>query len=264
MAPKIVQRTHLEGFNKKTPSLVCSAWAILMSKYLYLDEVSLEVSLKDLDEDVGFVLVTQTISGATELGNFVKHFEKSLVTILSSAITNNWGNVANGELFQLNKRVVVKLAGSTEEKRVGDQKHRVKYEPVIWAEGEQVQLGLQCSEQNDHGNGAERVLGQLKHILEQANAMQHNPSTLLSNISLFNPDEFEKLWKRNSKVPPAVEACVHEMIKHATNRQPEKQAIHSWDGQLTFRQLDELSTCLAHHLVDLGVSPGRIVPLCFE
>ncbi len=46
--------------------------------------------------------------------------------------------------------------------------------------------------------------------------------------------------------------------------QPNEPAICAWDGELTYHELDELSTRLAHHLTKLGIQPENVVPLCFE
>ncbi|KAL6236485.1 hypothetical protein BDW75DRAFT_229417 [Aspergillus navahoensis] len=41
-------------------------------------------------------------------------------------------------------------------------------------------------------------------------------------------------------------------------------AVCSWDGDLTYGELDDLSLRLAHHLVSLGVGPEKYVLSCFE
>ncbi|KAL2867724.1 non-ribosomal peptide synthetase [Aspergillus lucknowensis] len=41
-------------------------------------------------------------------------------------------------------------------------------------------------------------------------------------------------------------------------------AVRSWDGDLTYGELDDLSLRLAHHLVQLGVGPEKFVLSCFE
>lgn len=38
----------------------------------------------------------------------------------------------------------------------------------------------------------------------------------------------------------------------------------SWDGDLTYGELDDLSSRLAHHLVELGVHPEAFVLSCFQ
>ncbi|KAG8408240.1 putative NRPS-like protein biosynthetic cluster [Metarhizium acridum] len=49
-----------------------------------------------------------------------------------------------------------------------------------------------------------------------------------------------------------------------TQRQPDAPAGCAWDGDWTYAELDEVSTRLADYLIDKGVKPDVIVPLCFE
>ncbi|KAK2738486.1 Non-ribosomal peptide synthetase [Myotisia sp. PD_48] len=72
------------------------------------------------------------------------------------------------------------------------------------------------------------------------------------------------IWAWNSTAPEPVEACVHGLVKRSVCEQPLAPAICSRDGDLTYRELDTLSSNLAYRLVDLGVSPGHNVILCFE
>ncbi|CAG8962444.1 hypothetical protein HYFRA_00014075 [Hymenoscyphus fraxineus] len=46
--------------------------------------------------------------------------------------------------------------------------------------------------------------------------------------------------------------------------QPESSAICSWDGELSYKELNELSSTLAHHLVDHGAGPESLVGICFN
>lgn len=75
-------------------------------------------------------------------------------------------------------------------------------------------------------------------------------------------EDLRKIWSWNATVPESVEACVHDLI---TERMLlEAPAVCAWDGELTYGELDTLSSRLAYHLVGLGVGPEVIVPLCFE
>lgn len=58
--------------------------------------------------------------------------------------------------------------------------------------------------------------------------------------------------------------CIHTLIAEQVRWRPDAQAICSWDGNLTYKEMDDLSTLLAQHLIDIGVKNGDIVPLCFE
>ena len=57
---------------------------------------------------------------------------------------------------------------------------------------------------------------------------------------------------------------MHDMVSERAQQFPDKVAIDSWDGTLTFGQIDHYSTFMAQSLVAEGVRPHDIVPLCFE
>ncbi|EFQ93183.1 hypothetical protein PTT_09507 [Pyrenophora teres f. teres 0-1] len=75
---------------------------------------------------------------------------------------------------------------------------------------------------------------------------------------------WEQLWAWNQDVPPAIEQCVHDLFAKQARARPNAPAIFAWDGELTYGELDALSTKLAGHLTQLGVKPEDVVPLCFE
>ncbi|KAI5457580.1 hypothetical protein BGZ63DRAFT_427622 [Mariannaea sp. PMI_226] len=91
-----------------------------------------------------------------------------------------------------------------------------------------------------------------------------SPSRRIKELSLLGDVELEKIWKWNSTVPEPLEQCVHEIIEAKARSHPDAPAICAWDGELTYGELDKLTTRLAGRLVDLGVRPNAIVPLCFE
>ncbi|KAH7245532.1 hypothetical protein BKA59DRAFT_397427 [Fusarium tricinctum] len=74
----------------------------------------------------------------------------------------------------------------------------------------------------------------------------------------------ETLLQWNADIPISVDKTVHELIKARTVLQPDAPAICSWDDNLTYGQLDTLSTSLAHHLSGLHVGPHDFVALCFD
>ncbi|KUL81561.1 hypothetical protein ZTR_09189, partial [Talaromyces verruculosus] len=90
------------------------------------------------------------------------------------------------------------------------------------------------------------------------------PEVQLKELSTVTPADRVILWDWNHVVPAAVERCVHDLIDEQVQKSPSAPAVHAWDGQLTYIELDRLATHLAHHLIDVGVTPGTIVPLCFE
>lgn len=57
---------------------------------------------------------------------------------------------------------------------------------------------------------------------------------------------------------------MNELIAERISAKPGALAVHAWDGDLTYGELDALSHKLACHLVSMGVVSGSLVPLCFE
>ncbi|OBT89052.1 hypothetical protein VE02_02019, partial [Pseudogymnoascus sp. 03VT05] len=75
---------------------------------------------------------------------------------------------------------------------------------------------------------------------------------------------FDDIWAANLAVPEPIEACVHSLIKRVVWEFSSSPAIRSWDGDLTYQQLDQVSTRLAYQLIGVGVKPRMNIALCFE
>ncbi|KAI1626476.1 hypothetical protein EDD37DRAFT_349340 [Exophiala viscosa] len=110
---------------------------------------------------------------------------------------------------------------------------------------------------------ADRVAATFSQILSQ---MLDQDRTTISALDLLSPGDRELhfQWNNNGVAPTKIEGLIHAQVaKHASER-PEASAIAGWDGGMTYKELDETSTRLAHHLLQLGVRTGDKVPLCFD
>ncbi|ETN46354.1 uncharacterized protein HMPREF1541_00538 [Cyphellophora europaea CBS 101466] len=76
--------------------------------------------------------------------------------------------------------------------------------------------------------------------------------------------ELSQVWQWGSTVPPLLDRGMHEYFVENAQLHPEKSAIVSWDGALSYGELDVLSTNLAVHLSLKGVGLGAAIPFCFE
>lgn len=109
-----------------------------------------------------------------------------------------------------------------------------------------------------------RILRQLEHLLQQVCAKE-GEKMVLQDLDAVNSKDIDMIWTWNRVVPAAVQTCVHTLIMKRCQQQPLAPAVCAWDGDLTYSQLDRLSTALAHHLIHYcRIKPGIIVPLCFE
>lgn len=94
------------------------------------------------------------------------------------------------------------------------------------------------------------------------------PSAPIGMVELFSDRDYAQIVEWEAENPPEVEEqvqdCVHDLVSKQAERQPSSQAICSWDGTLTYLELEEEATKLAHHLVDAGVGPHCVVPVVMD
>ncbi|KAL9124403.1 MAG: hypothetical protein Q9217_006262, partial [Psora testacea] len=96
--------------------------------------------------------------------------------------------------------------------------------------------------------------------IEQLLAHEEQP---LIHIDLFTERDLDQIRKWNQHLPLRVNSCVHEQILQHARSRPHSLAIDSWDGQLSYEEVDVLSFNLAQHFVRAGIRPECLVPVCF-
>ncbi len=109
----------------------------------------------------------------------------------------------------------------------------------------------------------QHILGQLKKVIEQLSTTE-GLQQRVKDIDCMSSEELDAIWKRNAVVPELVEQCVHDLIISKAQQIPDQPAVCAWDGELTYQELDRVSSRLSRQLVELGVGPEIQVPLCFE
>ncbi|EEP79831.1 predicted protein [Uncinocarpus reesii 1704] len=92
----------------------------------------------------------------------------------------------------------------------------------------------------------------------------YNAQQLIGELDNVSAKNYEMIWSWNSKIPQCINECIHEVVGKQAKARPEAPAICAWDGEFTYRELDEISTLLANYFAALGVVPGSFVPICFD
>lgn len=103
------------------------------------------------------------------------------------------------------------------------------------------------------------IVHQLQHAVEQVFAA--NPSSRIEDIDLVGKGDLDTLARWNATPPVRQTTCLHHRFQEMATRYPENVAVDSWDGKLTYQQLDVLSTRLAHHLTGLETAPRESEPV---
>ncbi|KAL2260259.1 hypothetical protein VTK26DRAFT_5769 [Humicola hyalothermophila] len=109
----------------------------------------------------------------------------------------------------------------------------------------------------------QRLLEQLEHVLHQLQAYSVGTGRI-QDVDMFSPADRADLVAWNSNYPKVVRECMHDIISRNAAATPTATAIASRAGDITYKELDELSNHLAHQLRDLGVVPDKLVPICLE
>lgn len=92
-----------------------------------------------------------------------------------------------------------------------------------------------------------------------------NPHALVRDFYLRPTDyDLDSIWSWNHILPPTYQFCMHELVSEKARESPDKEAICSWDGSLTYGQIDLYSSFVAFSLRELGVRLHDVLPVCFE
>lgn len=124
-------------------------------------------------------------------------------------------------------------------------------------------LAAQFDERTIPAIQVNRLFSQLEAVLRQLCSPRRSPSTL-ADIDTASVQDMQTIATWNGEQYEAVQDLVHNLFSKMARAMPNSLAVSAWDGELTYRQLDKLSTRLAHRLVRFGVGPEVIVPIYFE
>ncbi|PYH91755.1 nonribosomal siderophore peptide synthase Sid2 [Aspergillus ellipticus CBS 707.79] len=91
-----------------------------------------------------------------------------------------------------------------------------------------------------------------------------NPDASIQDCLRPTAHDLDDLWTWNHQLPPTYNFCMNEMITERAHEFPDKVGISSWDGDLTYGEIERYSTYVACALKELGVQLDDFIPVCFE
>ncbi|KAI1299719.1 hypothetical protein F5Y03DRAFT_408665 [Xylaria venustula] len=92
---------------------------------------------------------------------------------------------------------------------------------------------------------AENVASTLAKALTEILAFDALSPITVDEIDILSERDEGFLLGHNRQYPSAIESCVHDMIATQARCTPQAEAIYSWDGSLTYLELEDISTRLA-------------------
>ncbi|EFQ25776.1 amino acid adenylation domain-containing protein [Colletotrichum graminicola M1.001] len=113
---------------------------------------------------------------------------------------------------------------------------------------------------------AERVSQTFSAFLERLVRVSGTAGCHISRIIGISPCDASQIFALNSITSGlrSEAVCVHELIERQARRRPAAPAIYAWDGEMSYRELDEAADVVVSHITSLGIGPGAYVALCFD
>lgn len=122
-------------------------------------------------------------------------------------------------------------------------------------------IDLEISE--DSSSATSRFLRQLVHVTRQLLTATTCGRTL-RELDLICDVDRRDLQQWNQQPPSTIALTAHETFRQRALESPGSQAVESWDGRLTYLELDTLSSRVCSLLFEAGARQGDCIPLCFE
>ena len=268
-------------------TIIRGAWALLLGSYTHSEDVIFGETLSGRNAPV--VGITQ-IPGPTtttvplrvrfdhkqSIGDFLLNLQQTTVSMMPFEHTGlqriKQLIPTNKEALDLRNLLVIQPLIDSD-----SQRELLDLEPVpiefdgfstyplvllVNLNNEKVQIEAQYDNRVLSTAQVRKLLFQLEHIIQKLS--EGSEELTLGNLDLLGQEDLQQLQKWNNAIPETIYSCVHEVIEKQILSQPEAIAVHSCDGDFTYRELGSLSTRLANHLASLGVKPEVMVPVCFE
>ncbi|KAL9614736.1 MAG: hypothetical protein Q9167_000805 [Letrouitia subvulpina] len=252
-------KAHLEG-------VICTAWGLLLRCFTGQDEVSFRLKRNESSQTADSAQSPQTAMQFLfrENDSLLKHIKQAEAEISCSGNARHSSPTSNhvNTAFCVLDSEYLSLAAQDDPQNL-PKLSVTKGEIELLAD---LRSGvLKLSIRSSSADVSQGYLTSLANAFEQtlSNAI-FQPQAPLFDLDYVNERHMKEIWKWTPNADEQRNACIHDLIHEQALVRPEKEAICSWDGTLTYRELWSHVGQLAQVLVELNVGPETIVPLCFE
>lgn len=112
-----------------------------------------------------------------------------------------------------------------------------------------------------NGDYAKMVAITFRHVLTTLLG-QHQ--LRLDEIEVLDKEHKNSLCERNHAMAASLDSCIHHTIHQRCLNSPDSPAVCAWDGDFSYKQLDQLSSLLAEELIGQGVGVEMTIPVLLE
>lgn len=92
-----------------------------------------------------------------------------------------------------------------------------------------------------------------------------NPASTWDEADLVSPVHMAQILAWNTPIPKITHGLLHQLVEAQAIQRPYAAAIHAWDGDLSYMELDNASNMIAVAMrAEYGIRAGTLVPLIME
>ncbi|OJJ42483.1 hypothetical protein ASPZODRAFT_137284 [Penicilliopsis zonata CBS 506.65] len=281
------------GSNLTMSILLRAAWAIVLARYTDAEDIvygltlsGRDVAVAGIEDIVGPTITTVPMNVHLEAETLVETFLQSQQERNVEMMNHQHAGLqairrispAASAATEFTNLFVVQPAETADEEAQSGALSQLERLPTDMSRFDPYALMVECTLGVDGGvqvearfdeavlsmDQTERLLGHFEHVLKQLS--RPAAGLRLCDLDMFSPEDARQVWEWNAVPATTENVCVHDQIAGQAQRQPDHVAIDAWDGSVTYRELDELSSRLAHWLATThpSIHPESLVPLCFD
>jgi hypothetical protein len=240
--------TGLEDGYKANVKLV-TAWAILLASYENESTFSI-FSTKESTHGKSLRLVVEWWMRVADL---TRHIEDQLGDILPGPLT---------EAKDI-QRIFVTVA---QHESVNSDTTRNDNLLILrcYTSNNKVHIGSSLGASPEDNSFSIHIQQQWQYILQEI-CCSDGMGISLADLKAINMRDLHQVWSWNAQVPHGNDYdCIHHAFMRRARRHPGLPAVCAHDGEWTYRELDKLSTRLAHALIHRNLQPNQIVLIYME
>ncbi|THC95828.1 hypothetical protein EYZ11_004698 [Aspergillus tanneri] len=235
------------------------AWAMVLRLYTVSENVIFLYAKTD-DSGVETCVCDFELTNATSLASMVNH--ATCGSRIQGNLWDDWRRLKDRHGTRCNTALVQNLAAlesaaqsTSRFKDIGMVLQVEEVGNLEYITALDFDTSLICKEQ---------ALSLVETFRLAVNLLHAEPHAPVGDFNLCSAHDIDQLSKWNVALPYRDSVCVHDAIIEQCLRAPNRPAIDSWDGILSYCELNWMSSQFAVRLHAVGVGPGSVVPLCFE
>ncbi|EPE28638.1 Acetyl-CoA synthetase-like protein [Glarea lozoyensis ATCC 20868] len=173
----------------------------------------------------------------------------------------SWKRVGDADAPACKAGIQIHNRGTIQGNSIGNQKVDVLFKITTTKSGN-IRAKLQYSQEKVPESLALSMLNTFDLVLK---SMRKAPLISIEEFNVCSPHDRKIIQKFTASVSEPETRCIHEIIIERCKATPNAIAItSSHEDNMTYGELDHLTSQLAHRLIALGVKPETFVLSCFE